>query len=217
MASHLCIRRDKHYMSAVIHFGKAATMRVSNAQARENRERVIDVAAAQFRERGIEGIGIADLMKSAGLTHGGFYKQFRSKDDLVVQAVTRAIDGTTADIGAQIGAADDPLAALIAFYVSTDHRDNPARGCSLASLAVDATRSDDPAFRALIGDLVARYLALLTDLAKGQDAASARQTAIGTLSQMLGAVILARAVPDKALSDEILQVIARDLSPDRDA
>ena len=147
------------------------------------------------------------------MTHGGFYKQFKSKDDLVVQAVTRAIEGTMADIGGQIAGSEDQLAALIRFYVSAEHRDNPAKGCSLASLAVDATRSDDPVFRKTIGDLVVRYLAQLTDLSQQQGRASPRQDAITTLAEMLGAVILARAVPDNALSDEILQAVTKDFSP----
>lgn len=183
-------------------------MRVSNEKAQENRERVIDVAAAQFRQHGLEGIGIADLMKAAGMTHGGFYKQFKSKDDLVVQAVTRAIEGTSAEIQAQVTGVEDPLAALIRFYVSPQHRDDPARGCSLASLATDAARSADPALQALIGDLVARYLALLTNLSPGE---APRRAAIATLAEMVGAVILSRAVPDRALSDELLQVTAEDL------
>lgn len=183
-------------------------MRVSNEKAQENRERVIDVAAAQFRTHGIDGIGISDLMKLAGMTHGGFYRQFASKDDLVVQAVTRAIDATTDDIKTQLAGTEDPLAALVAFYVSPEHRDNPARGCSLASLATDAARSSDPAFQALIGDLVARYLALLSDLSAGK---GQRSDAIAILTGMVGAIILARAVPDAALSAELLDVTRANL------
>lgn len=185
-------------------------MRVSNEKAQENRERVIDVAAARFREHGIDGIGIADLMKSVGMTHGGFYKQFQSKDDLVLQAVARAIEGTSAAIMAQLKEADDPLAALIRFYVSPEHRDNPGSGCSLASFATDSARSNDPDLQALIGGLVVHYLALLTDLSTGQGDAM-RRSAIATLAEMVGAIILARAVPDRALSDELLEVATADL------
>lgn len=185
-------------------------MRGSNEKAQENRERVIDAAAARLRKSGLDGINIVDLMKSAGMTHGGFYKQFKSKDDLVLQGVKRAIEGSSAAIKLQLTEADDPLAALIRFYVSPEHRDNPASGCSLASLATDAARSNAPDLQALIGDLVARYLELLTDLSSGQDD-TARNHAIATLAEMVGAVILARAVPDRALSDELLQVAAVDL------
>lgn len=185
-------------------------VRGSNEKAQENRERVIDAAAARLRKSGLDGINIVDLMKSAGMTHGGFYKQFKSKDDLVLQGVKRAIEGSSAAIKLQLTEADDPLAALIRFYVSPEHRDNPASGCSLASLATDAARSNAPDLQALIGDLVARYLELLTDLSSGQDD-TARNHAIATLAEMVGAVILARAVPDRALSDELLQVAAVDL------
>ncbi len=201
------------YMLTIIQSGQMETMRVSNIQARENRERVIDVAAAQFREHGIEGISIANLMKAAGMTHGGFYNQFKSKDDLVVQAITRAIEGTMTDIGEHVAGSEDPLAALIRFYVSAEHRDNPAGGCSLASLAVDAARSDDPVLRKTIGDQVIRYLALLTELSAQKGGASPRHDAITTLAEMLGAVILARAVADNALSDEIIQAVTMDFSP----
>lgn len=106
---------------------------------------------------------------------------------------------TTADTGA-----DDPLAALIRFYVSPQHRDDPAGGCAFASLATDAARSSGPAFRALIGDLVVRYVDLLTDLSSGDDV---RRTAIATVAQIVGAIVLSRAIPDRSQSDEVLEVV----------
>jgi TetR/AcrR family transcriptional repressor of nem operon len=188
-----------------------ADVKVSKETVERNRERVIDTAARLFRERGIDGIGLADLMKAAGLTLGGFYRQFKSKDDLVVQAVKRAYDDMSADLGRRVAASDDPLQALVRHYVSDDHRDDPGRGCSLASLAGDAARHDDPALRALFGNIVSDYIALLTRLVPGGDPVAKRSTAIAVLAEMIGSVVLSRAVPDPTLSGEIIDTVSNDL------
>src|SRR5271170_4176558 len=105
-------------------------MKVSRAQAAENRERILDVATRLFRERGIDGIGVADLMQAAGLTHGGFYGHFKSKDDLAVQACRRAF-ARSAESWASVveNTSGDPLASICRQYVSERHRDAPGRGC----------------------------------------------------------------------------------------
>ncbi|WP_158516214.1 TetR/AcrR family transcriptional regulator [Bosea vaviloviae] len=172
---------------------------------------MIDTAAKLFRERGIDGIGLADLMKAAGLTHGAFYRQFKSKDDLVVQAVKRAYDDMSADLARRIAASDDPLQTLVRHYVSDDHRDDPGHGCSLAALAGDAARHDDPALRAFFGNIVSNYIALLTRLVPGGDPVAKRSTAIAVLAEMIGSVVLSRAVPDPTLSGEIIDTVSNDL------
>src|SRR5689334_11524507 len=99
-------------------------MKVSRAEAAQNRERIVDVAAKLFRERGFDGIGVADLMKSAGMTHGGFYKHFASKEDLMAQACTRALE-TGLDAFKQV-AEQDPdraLSVIASGYLSPQHRD----------------------------------------------------------------------------------------------
>ncbi|AOO84481.1 hypothetical protein BHK69_14705 [Bosea vaviloviae] len=186
-------------------------MKVSKETVEQNRERVIDTAAKLFRERGIDGIGLADLMKAAGLTHGAFYRQFKSKDDLVVQAVKRAYDDMSADLARRIAASDDPLQTLVRHYVSDDHRDDPGHGCSLAALAGDAARHDDPALRAFFGNIVSNYIALLTRLVPGGDPVAKRSTAIAVLAEMIGSVVLSRAVPDPTLSGEIIDTVSNDL------
>ncbi|WP_299132592.1 TetR/AcrR family transcriptional regulator [uncultured Amaricoccus sp.] len=185
-------------------------VKITREQVELNRAHVIDTAATLFRERGIDGIGIADLMKAAGMTHGGFYRQFRSKNDLAAQAVAHAVEGTSSEISAVLDGADDPLSALVRFYVSPEHRDAPSSGCSLATLAIDAARSTDPALQALFGDLIGKYIALLTTLVPG-DGRVAREEAIATLAEMVGAIILSRAVTDRATSDEILRAVVNDL------
>jgi TetR/AcrR family transcriptional repressor of nem operon len=186
-------------------------VKVSKETVEQNRERVIDTAARLFRERGIDGIGLVDLMKAAGLTHGGFYRQFKSKDDLVVQAVKRAYDDMSEDLARHITGSDDPLQALVRHYVSDYHRDDPGHGCSLASLAADAARHDDPALRELFGNIVGNYIELLTALVPGRDPTEKRSTAIAALAEMIGSIVLSRAVPDPKLSGEIIDTVSHDL------
>ena len=116
-------------------------MRVSRSQAAENRETVINVASRLFRERGFDGIGLKDLMKGAGLTQGAFYKQFASKEDLAAQASRRAMESATHRWSAATAAKpEDPLGAVIAFYLSMDHRGEKMDGCPIVALGSDAAR-----------------------------------------------------------------------------
>src|SRR3954462_4593910 len=116
-------------------------MRVSRVQAAENRETVINVASRLFRERGFDGIGLKDLMEAAGLTQGAFYKQFASKEDLAAQASARALESATLRWSAATTAQpDDPLGAVMAFYLSTDHRDEKMDGCPIVALGSDVAR-----------------------------------------------------------------------------
>ncbi len=117
-------------------------MRVTREKAAANRERIIDAAGALFRSKGFGGIGLADIMKAADLTHGGFYGHFSSKDDLVKQASQRAMARAAANWGKVVAAApDQPFAALLEHYLSSNHRDDPGRGCAFAALGADAARS----------------------------------------------------------------------------
>jgi len=116
-------------------------MRVSRIQAAENRQTVINVASRLFRERGFDGIGLKDLMEGAGLTQGAFYKQFASKEDLAVEASRRALESAShrwSDAAEQNP--DDPLGAVIAFYLSADHREEKMDGCPIVALGSDAAR-----------------------------------------------------------------------------
>src|SRR6516165_1150921 len=116
-------------------------MRVSRIQAAENRQTVINVASRLFRERGFDGIGLKDLMKGAGLTQGAFYKQFESKDDLATQASRRALESAFSRwSAAAVANPEDPLGAVMAFYLSTEHRDARMEGCPVVALGSDAAR-----------------------------------------------------------------------------
>jgi TetR/AcrR family transcriptional repressor of nem operon len=182
-------------------------MKVTREQAAQNRDRVLDVAARLFRERGFDGIGVADLMKSAGLTHGGFYGQFGSKEALMSEACSRSFDSAMhlwTTVGEQ--ANGSPLAAVIQGYLSKQHRDNPGAGCVIASLGAEATRHGSSLRRTVTGGVRA-MLDLFTSFAPGRTKAAKRERAVVAYASMLGALILARAVDDEALSDEILQAV----------
>src|SRR5580698_6187703 len=183
-------------------------MRVSRAQAAENRERILEVATKLFRERGIDGIGVDDLMKAAGLTHGGFYGHFKSKEDLVAQACARAVakmrQNWTNVIDQSTG---DPLEALAATYLTPKHRDGAGRGCPMAALGSEISRQGHTV-RGAFTDELRPFLDYLSSIVPGSSNTRRRQKALATYSSLVGAIIVSRAVDDPTLSDEILAAVA---------
>ena len=179
-------------------------MRVSRAQAEENRETVINVASRLFREHGFDGIGLKDLMKGAGLTQGGFYKQFASKDDLAALASARAMESATARWSAAAAGSSDPLEAVMEFYLSTDHRDEKAEGCPLVALASDAARQSLEVKRPF-EDGVRAHFEVLEELVGGAENPEATCKSMVILSLMVGAVTLSRLIQDESLSQGILR------------
>jgi TetR/AcrR family transcriptional repressor of nem operon len=177
-------------------------MKVSREQAAENRARVIKVAGKLFRERGFDGIGVADIMKGAGLTHGGFYGQFKSKSDLAAQACAQSLERSVAR-WTELAAGKDPLAAIVASYLAISHRNAPGSGCAMAALAADAVRQPD-AVRGVFTAALQSFTAILTKLIPGVSRAARRRKALATMAGLVGAVVLSRAVNDAHLSDEIL-------------
>ena len=122
-------------------------MKVTRRQAEKNRERVLDVAGRLFREKGFDGIGVDDLMKGAGLTHGGFYANFKSKEELAAKSCERTLAELVEGWNKVAGEANgDPLKAIVAGYLSISHRDDPGNGCVLAALGPDVARKS-PAVR----------------------------------------------------------------------
>jgi len=186
-------------------------MKVSREQAAANRERIIEAAGRLFRRKGFAGIGVADIMKAADLTHGGFYGHFASKEDLIAQASRRSMQRSAEawrKMAAQSGG--DALAALLTHYVSSRHRDDRAHGCAFAALGSDAARCGKPvrdAFAAGLGPLID----VLTEVVAGRTRAARRRKAIAAMSELVGAIVLARAVGDAGLSDEILDAARREL------
>ena len=186
-------------------------MKVSREQAAENRERVLGVAAQLFRERGFDGVGLADIMKAAGLTHGGFYGQFASKEDLMAQASARAFAGGVAWWSRLAAAApEQPLDAVTSRFLSTAHRDQPGQGCWVAALGSEVARQAGPVRHALT-EGITDMVDLLAQWMPGRFKAAKREKALALYAGMVGALVLARAVDDAALSEEILQAVARTL------
>jgi TetR/AcrR family transcriptional repressor of nem operon len=182
-------------------------MRVSRAQAEENRETVITVASRLFRERGFDGIGLKDLMKGAGLTQGGFYKQFASKDDLAALASKRALDGATARWSLETDNSADPLQAVIALYLSMDHRGERAEGCPLVALGSDAARQTAEVKRPFEEGVRAHFKILDTFMDEA-DGAQSSGKAMAILSLMVGAVTLSRVIDDETLAKDVLDAAA---------
>jgi TetR/AcrR family transcriptional repressor of nem operon len=192
-------------------------MRVSRAKAAEHRDRIIDAAGDLFRAKGFGGIGVADIMKAADLTHGGFYGHFTSKDDLVAQASHRAMARAAANWTKLVEAAPDgPYAALLEHYLSPKHRDDPGKGCAFAALGNDAARSGK-----IVRKAFAEGLAPLIDILAqsipgkslpGKSKAAPRRKAVAAMATLVGALTLARAVEGTPLSDEMLQAAHRELA-----
>lgn len=175
-------------------------MKVTKAQAQANRAHIVETAARLFQERGYDGVGVADLMAAAGFTHGGFYKHFKSKADLMAQA---AACGLAQSI--QASAASDP-ASFIARYLSREHRDAPGTGCTFAALSGDAARQSAE-LKATFAAGIERMLAQPAPADTTVDEAEWRAENIQRMAQMIGTLILSRACPDDSpLADEILQV-----------
>jgi TetR/AcrR family transcriptional repressor of nem operon len=183
-------------------------MRVSRVQAEKNRETVIDVASRLFREHGFDGIGLKDLMAGAGLTQGAFYKQFASKEDLAAQASKRALESAFSRwSGAAEAHPEDPLGAVIAFYLSTEHREEKMDGCPIVALGSDAARQGSDV-KASFEAGIREDLELLDRWVGNADGEAPSDKAMAILSTMVGAVLLSRAVNDERLSKQILQAAA---------
>ncbi|WP_288076326.1 MULTISPECIES: TetR/AcrR family transcriptional regulator [Pseudomonas] len=178
-------------------------MRVSKAQAQANREHIVETASVVFRERGFDGVGVADLMAAAGFTHGGFYKHFGSKADLMAEASANSLAHSLANAEAL------SVKDFIDLYVSRDHRDRRATGCTMAALCGDAARQSGDLKSAFAEGIEHMLQTLGEKYPTGPDAApgEARQKMIDLLARAVGAITLSRACPDdSALADEILAV-----------
>lgn len=182
----------------------------SQADKAASHERIVKIAAARIRRDGVDDLAVANLMSEAGLTHGGFYRHFKSRDDLVAEAVALALAQGSARTRAAASKGGLPaLRTIIDGYLSTSHRDNPETGCAVAALAEDVTRASDRTRDAYAGQVL-EYLELLAGLAPGDDPGDSH-LAVLTLSALVGALSIARAVGDPDLSARILKETAASL------
>jgi TetR/AcrR family transcriptional regulator, transcriptional repressor for nem operon len=185
----------------------------SKAEKEKSHRRIVKTAAARFRERGVDGIGLAELMKEADLTHGGFYGHFDSREELVAEAIECALrDGGEAV--AAIASTKRPRAAVLGLlvdaYLSLAHRDGLATSCAVTSMANDVARSSARA-RTAYTKQVGIYLEVLAKLIATDKRKSRRAKAITALATLVGAVSMARAVNDEKLSRELLKSAADEL------
>lgn len=182
-------------------------MRYEKGHKDETRRRIVETASRRFRKDGIEATGIAGLMAEAGLTHGGFYAHFPSKEDLVRSAIDTALTSATAEHAAAAAAAradgGDGLETIVRRYLSRTHRDHPETGCAIATLAAELVRSSDETratFARDTGDLIELIAGELPD----PGSVDARTRAAMVLALMVGTLQLARSAPDTAASDAML-------------
>jgi TetR/AcrR family transcriptional repressor of nem operon len=181
----------------------------SQAEKAATRARVLQLASRKVRTEGVTRPGVAELMKEAGLTHGGFYKHFASRDDLIAQAAALALaEGTIKMQRSARKNEQDPRAGLIDAYLAKQHRDTPDTGCALVSLGASAGRGGQD-FKEAYEKQVRTYLELIAGL--DDDSEDARAEAMLTLSALVGAVLMSRAVTDQNFSDELLQTVAERL------
>jgi len=180
-------------------------MRVSREQMRRNRERILQAAARLFRERGFDGVSVAEVMQAAGLTHGGFYGHFESKEALIQEAMAQAMPATHSRRGAVQSAA-----AFADAYLSARHRDNRADGCPVVGLGSEAARASTEV-RAGLTKSIREQIERFSAASPGATAATRRRGAIVAYAAMVGALTLARVVDDEKLSEEILAATRRSI------
>ena len=204
--------------------GIIKTMKVTKAQSAENRAGIVEAAARLYREKGLGGVGVADITRNAGLTHGGLYRHFDSKDALAREACLRAFDWTITPLDKLEveGGPHDPAArlhALVHGYLSAEHRDHPGDGCPAAALAVDAARAGpemSEVFAQGVESNIQRFAhAIMSDGPHAPGAEERAQT-IHVLASMVGGLVLARATAagNPALSEEILATLREQLAPE---
>lgn len=181
-------------------------MRYSREHKQETHDRIVKKASVRLREKGAHGIGVADLMKEAGLTHGGFYAHFDSREALVIEAFGYAMDRSM-EHWRKITDEASPekrLAVVAEAYLSALHRDNPGHGCSIPALGAEIARESPKARKAFAGKLD-EMIELMADYIPNVPRKAARKQAIATLATMAGTMLLARIAGSSELSDEVLK------------
>lgn len=199
-------------------------MKLSKAQTAQNRSDIIDAASRLFRERGYDAVGLTDLMKDAGFTHGGFYNHFTSKEALAAEAYRASFEHYLSRLTSQLekstGNGKEALNVCLDNYLCTAHRDDPAHGCPGAALAVDAMRREQST-QSYYAEGIEAYVAIFMEqlssahpsLSEAEKKAN-RMLAFSLLTQVIGALTLSRAVAksNPAMSIEILDVARRNIS-----
>ena len=181
-------------------------MRYSREHKQETHDRIVKKASVRLREKGAHGIGVADLMKEAGLTHGGFYAHFDSREALVIEAFDYAMNRSMEHWRKQSDqvAPEKQLAQIVETYLSALHRDNPGHGCSIPALGAEIARESPKTRKAFAGKLD-EMVEMMTNFIPNVPRKAARKQAIATLATMAGTMLLARVAGSGELSDEVLK------------
>ncbi len=180
-------------------------MRYSKDHKAETHERIVKSASVRLREGGAASIGVADLMKETGLTHGGFYAHFASRDALIEEAFAHAMDLTAKRWRKRAEAAPvgKELAAIVTGYLTTQHRDDVGNGCALPSLGAEVVRAG-PRTRKAVAAKIEEMIETVSESMPSQTAKAARREAMGALATMMGTLVLARMAGTGDLSEDIL-------------
>ena len=181
-------------------------MRYSKEHKFQTHAKIVKRASIKLREKGAHGIGVANLMKEAGLTHGGFYAHFDSRDALVIEAVTHAMDRSTEKWRklTEETAPDKRLSKIVNSYLAPDHRDDPGQGCAVPALAAEIARESAKTRRVFAGRME-QLIDMLADQYQGLPRKAARKQATAALATMMGSLVMARVAGNGELSDEILK------------
>jgi TetR/AcrR family transcriptional repressor of nem operon len=177
----------------------------SQAGKKATHDRIVKIASARFRELGLEGIGVADVMKQAGVTVGGFYKHFKDRDQLVVEALADAFPD-----GSVIGGSGQELAEDIRSYLSVRHRDDPGKGCAMGALLGGMPHASK-AVRRKYTDQFKKNLDLVSEVQNAESPSDKRARALLMMCALYGAINLARGVDNAKLSKEILETVSEEL------
>jgi len=193
--------------------------RVSRKQAELNREIIVEAATRLFREKGIHGISVSDVMAAAGLTHGGFYGHFESREALATEACQRAFEQSCLRWQAKVQASPDPESARLALidpYLSATNRDNPGDGCPVAAFAGEMCHeaSNSPLQHTYIQGLE-ESLGILSALQATGTSEGDRQAALAQYAMMVGTLTLARATRGNSVSDEFIEAARNLLIPEK--
>lgn len=180
-------------------------MRKSRKEAAETRERIVATAAAEFRNHGIDSTGLAELMKAAGLTHGGFYKHFKSKDQLIHEAMAVAVADMARKFSADAkrGTSGEGLESAVTRYLAAGHCRNPADGCPLAALGTELARADQET-RQIATDGFLTFVKTIENQMDDAPSEGTPRRALAVASLLVGALTMSRVVSDPELSKEIL-------------
>jgi TetR/AcrR family transcriptional regulator, transcriptional repressor for nem operon len=180
-------------------------MRYSREHKQETHARIVRKASVRLREKGAHGVGVADLMKEAGLTHGGFYAHFPSREALVIESFAYAMDRSTEQWRkmAEQTPPEKRLATMVENYLTTAHRDDPGHGCAVPTLGADIAR-EGPKTRKAFAAKLEQMIDMMADQIEGLPRRAARKQAASALATMMGTMVLARVTGNGEFSDDIL-------------